>query len=160
MIIERKSIEDWIRITRECGGILDIPISLKTTSGSMEPFIRTGADTVKVTPCTPGDISRGDIVLVRSDKSGAGVLLHRVYSVSADRIGTIGDNMIAPDEWTGASELLGRAVYVFGPGKSIDLSCRHRRIQGRIIAATHGIRSVLVPVRRIIRKLFSRSHDD
>ena len=156
MNIEQRSIEDWIRLTRENDNeVLKIPISLHTTSGSMTPFIRVNEDTVSVVPCTIHDISIGDIVLVRSNRQPAGFVLHRVYYIKNGTIKTIGDNMTTPDEETNASKLLGRVVSVTGPGKNIDCFSCQRRVQGRLIAATHGIRRILLPVRRRMRKLFS-----
>lgn len=154
MNTDHKSIDEWILLTHgNSGEIMNIPISLHTTSGSMLPLIRMDTDTVTVVPCAGSDISKGDIVLIRSDREDVGVILHRVYSVQNGIIKTIGDNMTRPDGITKEENLLGKAVSVIGPGKDIDCLSRSRRFQGKLIAASHGFRPVLLPILRRLRRL-------
>lgn len=151
--ITRLGIEEWITASKGEDERLKIPITLHSTSGSMDPFIRKDVDAAVVIPCDTNEIQVGDIVLINTDGRGAGVLLHRLYKVGNGKIITLGDNMLALDSAFGYDKLLGRVISITGPGKNIDCNCKWRRLQGKIIAHSYRIRPIIFFVRKVLRKI-------
>ena len=119
----------------------------------MLPVIRMNEDTVVVIPCGAEDVRPGDIVLVRKPDAPAGIVLHRLVRIGDGRLLTRGDNMPRPDREEDADALLGRAVSITGPGKSIDCDSPLRRLQGRLIVHSYPLRRIAAFVRRAYRKL-------
>lgn len=153
--IKKLSLAEWIELTQQKGEKPTIPITLHTTSGSMTPFIRMNEDSVIVVPCGPEEVRVGDVVLIKSQHSVAGVLLHRLYRIKGEKLVTLGDRMKKTDKESDCSQLLGRAVSVTGPGKNIDCDCRWRKIQGKLIVKTYHLRPITFFVCRAFGKLFS-----
>ena len=149
--VTKRSVAEWIAVTQNRG--LSIPLTLHTTSGSMLPAIRMNVDTVVIVPCGAEDVRPGDIVLIRKPASPAGVLLHRLVRIRDCKLVTRGDNMPRSDGETDANSLLGRAVSITGPGKSVDCDSCLRRLQGKVIVHTYPLRRVLSLTRRACRKL-------
>lgn len=147
----KRSVADWIALTQNRE--LRIPLTLHTTSGSMLPAIRMNVDTVVVVPCGAEDVRPGDIVLIRKPDSPAGVLLHRLVRIKNGRLLTRGDNMPHSDGESDANDLLGRAVSVAGPGKSVDCDSRLRRLQGRLITHSYPLRRAAALALGVCRKL-------
>ena len=149
--VTKRSVADWIALTQNRE--LRIPLTLHTTSGSMLPAIRMNVDTVVVVPCGAEDVRPGDIVLIRKPDSPAGVLLHRLVRIKNGRLLTRGDNMPHSDGESDANDLLGRAVSVAGPGKSIDYDSPLRRLQGRLIIHSYPLRRAAALALGVCRKL-------
>lgn len=149
--VTKLSIDEWIALTQDKD--LSVPLMLHTTSGSMLPAIRMNVDTVVVVPCGAEDVRPGDIVLIRKPASPAGVLLHRLVRIRDSKLVTRGDNMPRSDGETDANSLLGRAVSITGPGKSVDCDSCLRRLQGKVIVHTYPLRRILSLTRRACRKL-------
>lgn len=76
--------------------------TLTVLSGSMTPAIARGSMVV-VTPISPADLSRGDVITFNAPIDGAPVVTHRVDAIvepgPAPVIRTKGDANAAPDPW-------------------------------------------------------------
>lgn len=149
--VTKLSINEWISIVQNKD--ITIPITLHTTSGSMLPAIRIKEDAVVVVPCDFKDVHIGDIVLIRKPDISPGVLLHRLYRINNDKLITLGDNMLQPDKEENVDMLLGRTVFISGPGKHVDCENRLRRLQGKLIVFSYPLRPFVFALRRALRKI-------
>ena len=84
-------------------------VSFKPRGGSMKGLIESG-ELVKVAPCTPEDLRKGSIVLV---KVRGNVYLHKVLAIQGNRY-QIGNNRGGINGWTTFDGIAGRCVEVSG----------------------------------------------
>lgn len=151
-------IRRWMAACRTSdGGLSEEPITLHTTSGSMQPVLRVHIDTAFVYPCRVQDADCGDIVLVAAPGSPAGVLLHRLRDKKSGYIRTVGDYTQGLDGWLPEEALLGKVRTILGPQKEIDCTAFSFRMKGWCIAKfwrTHrAIEKIKAPLRRVWQRV-------
>lgn len=135
-------ISEAVRLVNE-----GMAVTLLVKGRSMLPFIFGGRDSVILT--LPGEIREGDVVLARID--GQRYVLHRVMTVSPDRVVLMGDGNIRGQEVCRPQDVLARADEVVGPDG------RHRRLDTPKQRRRAWLWRRLLPVRRWILAVYKRT---
>lgn len=135
-------ISEAVRLVNE-----GMAVTLLVKGRSMLPFIFGGRDSVILT--LPGEIREGDVVLARID--GQRYVLHRVMTVSPDRVVLMGDGNIRGQEVCRPQDVLARADEVVGPDG------RHRRLDTPKQRRRARLWRRLLPVRRWILAVYKRT---
>lgn len=90
---------------------------------SMQPVIRNG-DYVRVVPCAPSELRRGDVILAATAR---GLTAHRIVRISERGIITRGDHSLRVDPPVEPASVLGRVAEVeqiTGVSRKIDSSVK------------------------------------
>jgi len=123
-------------------------LRLQVTGASMLPSLWPG-DLLTIHSVQPSKVSRGDVVLFFRESR---FFVHRVLSVSADRLLTRGDGLPSSDPPVGPNELLGRVVSVARHGavgypaplgtlgRALALGVRRSTIFCKILLRLHLVR--------------------
>lgn len=135
-------ISEAVRLVNE-----GMAVTLLVKGRSMLPFIFGARDSVILT--LPGEIREGDVVLARID--GQRYVLHRVMTVSPDRVVLMGDGNIRGQEVCRPQDVLARADEVVGPDG------RHRRLDTPKQRRRARLWRRLLPVRRWILAVYKRT---
>ena len=122
-------------------------VTMLVKGRSMLPFILGGLESAVLT--RPGEIREGDVVLARID--GRRYVLHRVMSVSADRVVLMGDGNIRGQEICTPADVLARADEVVGEDG------RHRRLDTPKQRRRARLWRRLLPIRRWILAVYKRT---
>lgn len=117
----------WLALSRETGAC--VSVSFQVATGSMQPLIRPGIDTVTICPVNK-PLKIGDIVLL--ERTGESTLLteyclHRIFGLCGDTVITKGDNCDAPDMPVSVASVIGIAVSINKNGKIIRLDTKKNR---------------------------------
>lgn len=120
-------------------------VTLHTKGNSMLPFIRGGKDSVVLE--RPQTLAPGMIVL--AELSEGIYVLHRIISVSGDKVVLMGDGNLKGCETCRVSDVKALATVILKNGKEID--CRGRRHMRR-----SRIWKRLLPARRWILAVYRR----
>lgn len=116
---------------------------------SMLPFIIGSRDKVEFHPIT-GDLHPGDIIMARVE--GGYPVVHRIVDITADRITLSGDGNLGFKEYCAPSQVIAQGLYAITPkGKRKSLNSPAAIKRWKIWKA-------LLPIRRILLKLFKISH--
>lgn len=116
-----------------------LTVTLPAKGGSMYPFICGGRDAVVLRKA--GGIARGDIVLARVSPSL--YVLHRVRSLSGQRVVLMGDANLHDTEECGTDDVCGTVYEVLRGGRRVDCGSWRWRMLSRLWL-------VLLPLRRYL----------
>ena len=139
---DQQIISDAVSLVNE-----GMAVTMLVKGRSMLPFILGGLESVVLT--RPGEIREGDVVLARID--GQRYVLHRVLSVSPDRVVLMGDGNIRGQEVCRPQDVLARADEVVGEDGS------HRRLDTPKMKRRARLWRRLLPVRRWILAVYKRT---
>ncbi|RKY27652.1 MAG: hypothetical protein DRP61_03730 [Candidatus Omnitrophota bacterium] len=121
----------------------------KVRGNSMWPFLRD-KDTVLVKPSEVGEVSLGEVVLVKKD----GVFLcHRVFRKGKDFIQTKADIFFKPDFISKKEEFLGKVVGIIRRGKIIILNTRLNKYLGFLMLGFSFILSLLYLILKVFKRV-------
>lgn len=116
---------------------------------SMLPFIIGSRDKVEFHP-VEGDLHPGDIIMARVE--GGYPVVHRIVNITADRITLSGDGNLGFKEYCAPSQVIAQGLYVITPKG-------HRKsLNSPAAIKKWKIWMALLPIRRILLKLFKISH--
>ena len=141
-VTDQQIISDAVSLVNE-----GMAVTMLVKGRSMLPFILGGLESVVLT--RPGEIREGDVVLARID--GQRYVLHRVLSVSPDRVVLMGDGNIRGQEVCRPQDVLARADEVVGEDGS------HRRLDTPKMKRRARLWRRLLPVRRWILAVYKRT---
>ena len=141
-VTDQQIISDAVSLVNE-----GMAVTMLVKGRSMLPFILGGLESVVLT--RPGEIREGDVVLARI--GGQHYVLHRVLSVSPDRVVLMGDGNIRGQEVCRPQDVLARADEVVGEDGS------HRRLDTPKMKRRARLWRRLLPVRRWILAVYKRT---
>lgn len=124
------------------------------TGNSMWPLISSGRDSVIVEKCSPEQLHKGDIVLLKAMPGR--YLLHRITAVRGDLIETTGDGNCHRDGFFKKSAVIARVVTVFRKQKRISFGSLGWRLVFRCWMALFGIRKQLLSGLRLLLRVRNR----
>ncbi len=125
-----------------------VTVTFPVNGFSMLPFIIGGKESVLLS--RPKDIKRGTVVLAWAD--GSHYVVHRVISVSGDRVVLMGDGNLKGVEHCSLSDIKAVATHVVGADGS-----RRSLQSGRSLLAAR-VWYILRPVRRWILAIYRRTN--
>jgi hypothetical protein len=129
----RGAAEAALEVWAQAGQCIRWPVE----GSSMWPMLRDGEAVVVAHGIRP--FSPGDILLYRA---GNGLILHRLLARQAgDRLVLAGDTHPHSDPAIPLGAVLGRAIAVEAGGREYSLDSRAARMAGRLLAASHPLRS-------------------
>jgi len=141
-VTDQQIISDAVSLVNE-----GMAVTMLVKGRSMLPFILGGLESVVLT--RPGEIREGDVVLAHID--GQRYVLHRVMSVSPERVVLMGDGNIRGQEVCRPQDVLARADEVVGEDG------RHRRLDTPAQRRRAKLWRRLLPVRRWILAVYKRT---
>ena len=141
-VSDQQIISDAVRLVNE-----GMAVTMLVKGRSMLPFILGGLESVVLT--RPGEIREGDVVLAQISEGR--YVLHRVLSVSPERVVLMGDGNIRGQEVCRPQDVLARADEVVGEDG------RHRRLDTPAQRRRARIWRRLLPVRRWILAVYKRT---
>lgn len=141
-VTDQQIISDAVRLVNE-----GMAVTMLVKGRSMLPFILGGLESVVLT--RPGEIREGDVVLAQIAEGR--YVLHRVMSVSPERVVLMGDGNIRGKEVCRPQDVLARADEVVGEDG------RHRRLDTPAQRRRARLWRRLLPVRRWILAVYKRT---
>lgn len=141
-VTDQQIISDAVRLVNE-----GMAVTMLVKGRSMLPFILGGLESVVLT--RPGEIREGDVVLAQIAEGR--YVLHRVMSVSPERVVLMGDGNIRCKEVCRPQDVLARADEVVGEDG------RHRRLDTPAQRRRARLWRRLLPVRRWILAVYKRT---
>ena len=141
-VTDLQIISDAVRLVNE-----GMAVTMLVKGRSMLPFILGGLESVVLT--RPGEIREGDVVLAQIAEGR--YVLHRVMSVSPERVVLMGDGNIRGQEVCRPQDVLARADEVVGEDG------RHRRLDTPAQRRRARLWRRLLPVRRWILAVYKRT---
>lgn len=141
-VTDQQIISDAVRLVNE-----GMAVTMLVKGRSMLPFILGGLESVVLT--RPGEIREGDVVLAQIAEGR--YVLHRVMSVSPERVVLMGDGNIRGKEVCRPQDVLARADEVVGEDG------RHRRLDTPAQRRRARQWRRLLPVRRWILAVYKRT---
>ncbi len=120
-------------------------VSFTVTGKSMWPLMRHGCDRVVVEPVMRENLKVGDIVLFQAASEPLSkYLLHRITKLKKNSFETAGDGNCFRDGWFPKEAVIGRAVTVIRPNRTISLNSPIWRVLGRLWIWLFPIRRPLI----------------
>lgn len=141
-VSDENILSDAVRLVNE-----GLAVTMLVKGRSMLPFILGGHDSVVLT--RPGTVKPGDVVLARID--GRRYVLHRVMSVSADKVVLMGDGNLRGQEVCPPADVLARADEIVGADG------RHRRLDSPAAQRRARRWRRLLPLRRYLLAIYKRT---
>ena len=141
-VTDQQIISDAVRLVNE-----GMAVTMLVKGRSMLPFILGGLESVVLT--RPGEIREGDVVLAQIAEGR--YVLHRVMSVSPERVVLMGGGNIRGKEVCRPQDVLARADEVVGEDG------RHRRLDTPAQRRRARLWRRLLPVRRWILAVYKRT---
>ena len=121
------------------------------TGMSMWPFLCHRRDQVVLEHCTPEDLKKGDVVLLRV---GQGTyVLHRITHLGDTRLQTTGDGNCHRDPMVPREYAIARATVFIRKGKRMDCKSPFWQFAFRLWSALFPIRGILLGALRKISRV-------
>lgn len=150
-VIYKASVEELLPVLKEtvnAGG----SFPFKPSGNSMKPFIRPGADSVRVVKADT--VKKYDIVLYRRD-SGQFVL-HRVMDISPEGFVMCGDNQWKPEPGITGDMILAKVSEICRKGRTVRCSSGMYMACVRVWCGLFILRKPYIKLKSRISKIIKR----
>lgn len=124
-------------------------VKLRAKGRSMRPFICGGKDILVIAPAE--DIRRGDIVLAHTAASG--YVVHRVVSISGERILLAGDGNLFQHEACDRADVAGIVTAVIRNGRRRSMTSAGSRLMASGWRRLLPVRRAWYKLRKVIREV-------